>query len=490
MASPEKELTNSLNLKTGIKDIKLSDFYKTFYPIEKDISILDSVKSERINNKMIDSNEEKTTEKKSGKSTKSFDSINLKNEKLIKENENPILIENSTKRNKEDDKENLKVSDIKIEIIKKKMSEIFAKRNKTFIEEFERYNFTYTTTVEYYNKNKYIKATLIISDNRLYILQFEKPKTRLNLDETLIEKMSSKKGKLSEQKMKELYDISYPLLSLNFNTITCKLLIEKKTNSLIIKVLSLTPHTFRIKFPNKEILNKYIIIINNSIKSSEGNKENLFGISLRFNDYHKNNVLTTEEFENIAKTGDILLFQGNECTQNLQRFFTRDEYDHVALVRKNGCTLFIYEATSIRKCSTMVWDAFKYDLFPLVYGRIVYRRLIIEEKDENKKKEIQKKIEKDIGDFIKDTFNKEYYLSISSILCCKSPEDYEKNNKWNLSKGFSCSALLTACYYKAGILTFENGVHSKLPGHFSQDKYLNFTKGFSLGPEKLIEFSE
>ena len=64
MASPEKELTNSLNLKTGIKDIKLSDFYKTFYPIEKDISILDSVKSERINNKMIDSNEEITTEKK------------------------------------------------------------------------------------------------------------------------------------------------------------------------------------------------------------------------------------------------------------------------------------------------------------------------------------------------------------------------------------------------------------------------------------------
>ena len=198
MASPEKELTNSLNLKTGIKDIKLSDFYKTFYPIEKDISILDSVKSERINNKMIDSNEEKTTEKKSGKSTKSFDSLNLKNEKLIKENENPIVLENNTKKNEEEEKENLKVSDIKIEIIKKKMSEIFAKRNKTFIEEFERYNFTYTTTVEYYNKNKYIKATLIISDNRLYILQFEKPKTRLNLDETLIEKMSSKKGKLSE----------------------------------------------------------------------------------------------------------------------------------------------------------------------------------------------------------------------------------------------------------------------------------------------------
>jgi hypothetical protein len=58
------------------------------------------------------------------------------------------------------------------------------------------------------------------------------------------------------------------------------------------------------------------------------------------------------------------------------------------------------------------------------------------------------------------------------------------------SKGYSCSSLLTAAYYTAGILNFDKGVHSRLPGHYSQDKELNFCKGFSLGPEKLIEFSE
>ena len=43
-----------------------------------------------------------------------------------------------------------------------------------------------------------------------------------------------------------------------------------------------------------------------------------------------------------------------------------------------------------------------------------------------------KKIEKDIGDFIAETYKKEYYLSIHSILCCKSPNDYEKK-EWKKS---------------------------------------------------------
>ena len=36
------------------------------------------------------------------------------------------------------------------------------------------------------------------------------------------------------------------------------------------------------------------------------------------------NIISIVEFENITKTGEIILFQGNECSSNYRRFFTRD----------------------------------------------------------------------------------------------------------------------------------------------------------------------
>ena len=488
-AIKENEEKNCDILKTNTSNNIISDYYKTYYPIEHDFSLLNSKSVNFESKTKIPSDDLVSPEKKSEKSTKLVESNNeVKTNKNINEKKED---ENKEEEKKDNLNEEIKLSDIKIEKNKMKMSQIFRSRNKTFVEELKRYPFTYTTTVEYKEKNSSFKQyNLLVSKNKLYILEKKKQKTKLNFDESLIEKLSNSNKKLSEKSIKELYDISNPILSLNFDTMTCKLLIDKKKNILIILVLNLTPQSFTFRFPNNEILIKYTCIINQARLSSCGNDDNLFSITFRFKDYYKKNIISTLEFENIAKTGDIILFQGNECPANCQRFFTRDEYDHVALVKRNHGYISILEATSLRKCSTMMWDLFKYDLFPLVYGKIVYRRLIIEESDPQKKEEIQIKIDKDIGEFINDIYKKEYYLSIPSILCCKSPNDYEKKGLWKKSKGFSCSSLLTAAYYKAGILTFDKGVHSRLPGHYSQDKELNFCKGFSLGPEKLIEFSE
>ena len=510
----ENDIKDKEIVKSNTNNIILTDYYRTYYPIEKDFSLLDS-RSENLELKIKYPNDEIiSTEKKSEKSTKIIDSSNEiktnknnkgKEEDEKKENEKKEVEKKEDKKNEDEKKldekkeneninEGIQLSDIKIEEIKKNkktMSQIFRARNKTFVEELKRYHFTYSTPVEYKENNSSFKNyILLISQNKLYILQNKKPKNRLNSDESLIKNLLTSKKNLSEKSIKELYDISHPILSLNFDTITSKIFINKKTNILIIQVLNIPPQSFILRFPNNEILIKYTCIINQAILSSEGNEQNLFGISLRFKNYYKMNTISTLEFENIAKTGDIILFQGSECPSNCQRFFTRDEYDHVALVKKSGGFISIYEATSIRKCSPMIWDVFKYDLFPLVYRKVVYRRLIIDESNNYKREQIQKKIEKDIADFIAETTKKEYYLSIPSILCCKSPNDYEKKREWKKSKGYSCSSLLTAAYYTAGILNFDKGVHSRLPGHYSQDKELNFCKGFSLGPEKLIEFSE
>ena len=76
-------------------------------------------------------------------------------------------------------------------------------------------------------------------------------------------------------------------------------------------------------------------------------------------------------------------------------------------------------------------------------------------------------------------------------MCCKKPEYYENDKNWEKAKGFCCSALAAAMYFTIGVLTMEKSVHSAKPGDFEQDRNcLIFNQGYSLGPEKIIEFSE
>ena len=62
----------------------------------------------------------------------------------------------------------------------------------------------------------------------------------------LIERLSTSNKKLSEKSIKELYDISHQILSLNFDIITIKLLIDKKNSNY-----------YNIKFNNSNIYMKY-----------------------------------------------------------------------------------------------------------------------------------------------------------------------------------------------------------------------------------------
>ena len=204
------------------------------------------------------------------------------------------------------------------------------------------------------------------------------------------------------------------------------------------------------------------------------------------------NVISCTEFENTANTGDILIFRANTCPAPLQRFYTGDPYDHVALIKKEGPFLSIYDATNAGKCNSTFWDVFKYNLIPLLYEKIVYRKLNIYEDNYLAEKNIRDEIDKKANEFIKMTKKKEYYLSIKNLVCCcaKKPYDYEIKHEWDKSEGYSCSSLLAAAYYHFGIIKMKQGVHSVLPGEFGQlKKNFEFNEKFSLGPEKLIEFT-
>lgn len=360
--------------------------------------------------------------------------------------------------------------------------EILRNRDKVFREEYNRIDYSYSTTVDYKDKCVFKPYKLFLSNHKMYILNLPKPNNK--------KKSKSLRNSLNFQYFNG-HNLRYPKLSLNFDLLTAQLLINSKDFIMTILILG-CKRVFEIRINNnKEIFEKYAYLINQAIITSQGYMSNLFGVCYRTEKFYKFNYISNIEFIRKAKTGDLLIFRGIDCPSPLQRFFTGDEYDHVALVKNNGGYLSIYEATTLQKCNLLSWQSFVFSLFNLVYDKIVYRRLLYDTSDQKKAKEIQSNIEKKASEFIEETKKKDYAFSVCSVICWGEPRDFEKKNEWKKCKGFSCSSLLTGAYYKMGVLEITKDTRSVLPGHFAQkdNKTLTFAPGFSLGPEEIIEFS-
>ena len=356
------------------------------------------------------------------------------------------------------------------------------KRDKSFIEEYKRMEFSYSTTVEYKTKRLFKQHMLFLNNQKLYILDLPKKHKSPPL--------LSFKESITFQNFRG-FNLRYPVLTLNFDLVTAKLTVDKANYTMTILILG-SPRKFEIRIKNNiDVFNTYAYLINSAIVRSEGNKMNLFGVSLRSSNFYKYNYISVDEFEHKAKTGDLLIFKGLECPSPLQRFFTGDEYDHVALLKYNKSTLNIYESSIDTKCCMLEWQRFKRMLYNLVYDKIVYRRLIIEGSSETEVKKLQREIEIKTQEYVDETNKKGYLLSVCPVICWKGPREFEKNNQWKHSKGFSCSGLLTGAYYKMGVMEITQDTRAILPGHYSQsdNTTLVFKKGFSLGPEEILEFS-
>ena len=355
-------------------------------------------------------------------------------------------------------------------------------------------NNLYHTSIIYENK----ESNLLIKAEYLYILEIKANSKNDNPDLSLInqlEKEEKENDKINS--LKKAYDISHPLICINFNLLSCKLLLNKKDvnknngDNYEIQIMILgTNRKIIFYIKNYEIYKKFSYIIGQKIYNSEGYKMNKMGLCLRNNFFYKDIYITVSEFESIAKTGDMLLFITMDCLSDLQKCFTRDQYDHIALIIINEGELEILEATVNEKCNLLKWRRFKYFLFNLMFKKIALRRLNIEEKDPKKVAEIRQNIEERSKDFIKKILKKEYEMSLLKMAFSAKPQEYEINGEWEKGTGYCCSALNAAFYIYNGIMKLEKSVHSIRPGDFEQDKNrLTLMPGFSFGPEKIIEFS-
>ena len=373
--------------------------------------------------------------------------------------------------------------------------------------EFEKQYETLKNTEIFHTSIIYKKkeCILLLKNEYLYILEQksikEKKDSKIknnenNPDISLIRQLKKDEMTKDESILKKQYEISHPLVCLNFNLLSCKLLLNKKNTNknnkkFQIQILILgTSKKISFFFQDYDIYKKYSYLIGSTINTSEGYKMNKIGLSFRTKSFYKDTYITTSIFESLAKTGDLVLFRTLDCLSDCQRFFTRDQYDHIALIIKINRTIELLETTSNENCNLLEWNSFKYRLFNLVFKKVVLRRLNIEEENLQKRKEIQENIEKKSMEFITKVNKKKYIMSILKMIIDKEPKDYEISGEWDKAKGFCCSALTAAYYIYNGVMKLEKSVHCVRPGDFEQDRNrIVILPGFSFGPEKIIEFS-
>ena len=384
---------------------------------------------------------------------------------------------------------------------------IMKERDKKFKEEYRNNFSVYYTDIffkygEYSeNINEYQNCILLIKKHFLYVLcndsigitnetiKFFNPD--ISLINILEKNENITKNTGNNYLLKNKFNISSPLLCINFNLLSCILLINKNNiREFQIMILG-TKNKYSFIIDKKDIFNKFIFLIQNLIRNTSGSRKNKLGLSLRNNIFYKDTYISYKEIEYIAKSGDLLLFRTMDKCADCQRLYTCDQYDHVGIIIIDNNSIKIFESTSMGKCNTISWKHFIHFLFNLVYYKITYRKLNYENNDIQKKIQNQKDLQDKCKSFLDEIQGKDYYLSIPNFICCKKPENYEFKNDWNKAKGFCCSALAAAFYIKIGVVKLEKSVHSTRPGDFEQDKNrLTFENGYSLGPEKIIEFSE
>ena len=396
-------------------------------------------------------------------------------------------------------------------LIKKtpKTKEILSRRKNTFIKEYLKINnVSISSTCSVKTENVYKTGHLILSNNKLIIHQYESNKTDNNHKTT--------------NSITQTVDIFYPIFFIDFNMVTCELVIHKQKQKfrLIILGKNLEEKDYE---NNKDYIYKYRVVkfkmpyesnevfklicenINKSIILSNGYKSNIFGINLR-NNFCKEYFIHHKKFVEVGNTGDILLFKGHSTESHFQRIITSDDYDHVGVLIKNKEGLNVYESTGSEGVKLRPWHEFITYYWYLLYDVMAFRKLNVDinamkeyikvqnSNDNDKMNENidDKKVKemfyfyfnKNVDEFIEKTEDKKYVFSKVGYLCTSK---MKKNSV--IRKSYSCSELIAALYYYVGIINDTYEARNYLPGHFAKRGEIPFKKGFSLGEEYIIDFS-
>ena len=371
---------------------------------------------------------------------------------------------------------------------KKSIKQILLNKNVSFRIEYNRIPINLELQILFKGPNDISYKEFHLSLNKEYLVLYSK----LNKNQKNEKLNTSHYKNISEINLhfKNIYDIYHPKFCINFNLITIFITSNSKTKEITLNILSTKILKFKLKIlnQNNELFTKLTNILQSQIQNSRGYYMNLLGVSLRKN-FQYNYFIKASEFEYKAKTGDLLLFKGFEFSAKLQRFYTKKEYDHVAILRKKNGILYVYEATTKDGCKERKWQEFINYLWNLLYDKMVFRELIIKTNNFEEKNNIENYLDKKYDEFLLSTQGKNYKMYLCTICCGSHKNKKQENNLWKDKKGFICSSLIMGAYLQMGICKYTKNVNEILPGEFSQDFLLPFNEKFELGPEIIIDFS-
>ena len=165
------------------------------------------------------------------------------------------------------------------------IKQILEEKDKKFKTEYKNRKQTFfITNVLYKNKNTIIECPLLLKKNELYLLKpiineplffnsenniFLKSNNNNNNGTNIYNNDISLKDETKLLLIENRYNLSNPLFYINFDLLTCKLLLNKKTKWIKILILG-CQKTINIYITNKEKYDTFIHLINEIIFKSEG----------------------------------------------------------------------------------------------------------------------------------------------------------------------------------------------------------------------------
>uniref|UniRef100_A0A0G4FYN5 PH domain-containing protein n=1 Tax=Chromera velia CCMP2878 TaxID=1169474 RepID=A0A0G4FYN5_9ALVE len=190
--------------------------------------------------------------------------------------------------------------------------------------------------------------------------------------------------------------------------------------------------------------------------------------------FWKHDRIAPSRFEELADTGDLLLFRSKTKRAKIQRLFTRGEYDHVGvLLRFKNSQLALLEATGDSGVGIVTWEEFVYNEWQDLYDRLVLRRVYFDRKPDKLKA---------FSKFCKAVLGKPYKLSASKLM---------RRNSTGENEHFFCSELAANSLKCLGVLPMDIAGSLYWPSSFSQKTRppLKLLDGCDIGDEVLIDFS-
>ena len=179
--------------------------------------------------------------------------------------------------------------------------------------------------------------------------------------------------------------------------------------------------------------------------------------------------IANQELTSVAQTGDIVLFSGKNMQSNILKGLMGSKYDHVGmLVRypKSG-QLVLFESLQGKGVCRWDWNnltAKGSEYWQKSYSKVVYRRLLGVERDENFINTLQ--------NFMQQTAGMPYRLTVGSIVQAEQHERIEGSIRKEIklvNNGFFCSELIALALKRLGLIDGSIAPNKYWPGNFSTE---------------------